>query len=69
MDTGAFLRAIALPVCIHSHGPFRDKVKILKILQCWVLNGEYSSLSESQGVLRVHGEMLFHPQLWAPSPP
>lgn len=62
MDTGVFFtHHRSATVCIHSRGPFRDKVKILKILQCWVLNGEYSSLSESRGVLRVRGEMLFHP--------
>lgn len=51
-------------------GPFRDKVEILKILQPWVLNGEYSSLLESESTQRAHeGKHSFTPPLgtWSSS--
>lgn len=61
MDTGDFFtRHRPAALCVRNRDPFRDTVEILKILQPWVLNGEYSSPVGKPGCSEgTWGEVFF----------
>lgn len=65
MDTEDFFtRHRPAALCVRNLDPFRDTVEILKILQPWVLNGEYSSPVGEPGCSEgTWGKSSFSPAL------